>query len=383
MDSVKGQLYLSEHTIVFHLQPGLFVFYQVLLRKGVAVDVGTISFLTDFISGHCCITGSKSVRFYDMSCFSLKNCLLDNPSGIRCYDPELVLSQGSFDELIKLLKEYAIIVSDEQYVSRFGKKSDFFDRSRLGNFHQQIGDYLLFQHREKSDEWWICQKFERDLSKPKLGLYQWVQQAFLESYFKDLDKKYLLDFGCGVGYYSAFFAKKGANVLGVDPNPMYIQVAKDNFSSLGKIEFQARSFERKDDFQFLEGHRFDCIFLCDVFLYYFEPYKPMALTPAQLLSELRRFLAPQGRIYICDPHGCFHLQAWFGRTVPYLISTEYKHRRFRVTPTLEEISLAVETAGMSIKKIRECYSQENLKSDSQNAVVAKEFPLWWFFEIGE
>ncbi len=84
-----------------------------------------------------------------------------------------------------------------------------------------------------------------------------------------------------------------------------------------------------------QGKTFDRIFMSDVFLYYYEPYKEMDLNGDLLLAELAKLLAPGGIISIMDPHGCFHLQPWLGQNHPYLVATEYRHRNFRVLLTLK------------------------------------------------
>ena len=60
-----------------------------------------------------------------------------------------------------------------------------------------------------------------------------------------------------------------------------------------------------------------------------------------------------------------------------MISTEYSNKKYRVTPTLEEISLAFEKSGLKISKIRELKYQGN----DEDKTFYKEFPFWWFFEL--
>lgn len=375
--STPEQIFFAEHTLTFQLKPDVIVLYQALLRKGVAIDAATYGRLVNaVISGEI----SGEAKYVDLSCFSLKDCLLDNPAGILCHDQEPVLTAGALADLKALLLKHSILVKDGTYLQRWGKKQNLFDRVRIGNFHQQIGEHVLLQFKGRSaDEWWVYQKFEKGLKEPRKGLYRWAQKKFMTEYFKDLSGQEVLDFGCGVGYYSRFFADKGATVTGVDPASAFIDMAREHFSG-PQTEFIVQSFEEEQDFKALSGRKFDMIFLGDVFLYYFEPYKPLAIKPAGLLRQLKNLLKPGGRICICDPHGCFHLNAWLGKEHPFLVSTEYRHRRFRVSPNLEEISRAVEDAGLSIRKIRECYADDQT-STGQVGAVGREFPLWWFFEV--
>jgi hypothetical protein len=59
------------------------------------------------------------------------------------------------------------------------------------------------------------------------------------------------------------------------------------------------------------------------------------------------------------------------------MSVEYANRKYRVTPNLEEVSFAVESAGLTISKIREV----KYKGEDKGKMFYAEFPFWWFFEL--
>jgi SAM-dependent methyltransferase len=363
--------------MVFPVGEDRVLLYQGLLRQGVLTDFGGLAALSAYLT-----PGNKPeqrVRCRDVSTFSLSECLLDNPAGIDLDEGDLV--EDSFGVFLELLQQHDLLVFDLGYRDKVGRTQSLFDQEHTGNFHQQIGKHLFDSGRADPARWWIDQKFEADLSGPRDTPYRWVQQQFLEEFFPDsLDGQSWLDFGCGVGFYSDFFGQKGARVLGVDPSLAYIDIAVEQFSADERVAFECTAFNRADDFGALEGRRFDHIFLCDVFLYYFEPYEEMELTPAGLLQALRELLLPGGSIYILDPHGCFHLQPWIGGRTPSVLCTEYRHRKYRVTPTLEEVSRAAEDAGLQICRIREL-THEGDETDRQSRNVTREFPLWWFFEL--
>ena len=202
---------------------------------------------------------------------------------------------------------------------------------------------------------------------------------FFES---DLEGQSWLDFGCGIGFYTEFFSKKNAEITGYDPSEKYIEIAKENFSDDGKVNYMVNPFENNIDFDVLGHNKFDAIFMSDVFLYYFEPYKELEVSAEDLLTNLKKCLRPNGRIYIMDPHGCFHLQPWFGSKQPFLLCNEYKNRQYRVTPNLEEVSRVVENSGLLIRKIRELtYDHKEGDIVSMEKRASSEFPLWWFFEL--
>ena len=352
--------------------------YQCLLKKGVLTDFESLILLCNYLS-NVIINKNQLVHCLDLSCFSLSECLLDNPNGIR-NDSGNVLEQVEFNKFLELLDALDILVEDNSYQKKPGKQKNLFDTEHIGNFHQQIGKYLL-KKRGNTEKWWIDQKFNKDFSEPGENPYKWVQLRFMRSFFnEDLSGQNWLDFGCGIGYYSSFFGEKNACVTGVDPSPLYIDIAKDRFSS-NNVRFLNGKFETAQDFDIFKDEKFDCIFMSDVFLYYYESYKKLDLTPVDLLNNLKNKLHRNGRIYILDPHGCFHLYSWMANHPPYLIATEYVNRKFRVTPTLEEVSITVEKAGLVIRRIRELYAEPNISLNTQIQNVTEEFPLWWFFEL--
>ena len=371
-------LYISAHTMIIQHSPKLILLYHTLLRKGVVTNSELYQFL---YKNSLRMDNTNTIKCCDISCFSLSECLLDNPAGINISD-DLELKTYSTDDFIALLKKYSILVDNNDYISRLGKAENLFDKHHIGNFHQQIGSHLFRQRKGDPEEWWVYQKFNKELSAPKNNPYLWVQKKFMDEFFSnDLSGKKMLDFGCGVGFYSDFFEQKGAEVTGVDPSQLYIDMAESHFNKDKQKKFMVAAFEKVQDFKALGNQKYDMIFMSDVFLYYFEPYKKLDITPAELLCELRKLLTDNGSIYIMDPHGCFHLQPWLGEQAPIIVSAEYKHRKFRVAPNLEEVAKSIEDSGLFIRRLRELYCPETETGDSQNKNVLKEFPLWWFFEL--
>ncbi len=369
------QLSFSAHTIVFPVQQNKFLLYQLLTRRGVLTNTSSFQLITDYTEGK---KSSSNIVIKDISTFSLSECLLDNPNGLLTGIELNDTDNKSLDESIGLLSDLSILVSDNDYTNKLGKKVNLFDKDHIGNFHQQIGQYVLRNQNINAEMWWITQKFLPDYKGTTDTPYNWVQEVFMNEFFtaENTKGKKVLDFGCGIGYYTHFFHKLGGMVTGVDPSENYINIAKNEFSKGGKIDFIKASFEKRSDFEIFE-EKFDMIFLSDVFLYYFEPYKKMELTPALLLTKLSALLNENGKIYIMDPHGIFHLQPWFNKHKPFLIAVEYANRKYRVTPNLEEVSLAAEGAGMVISKIREV----KYKGVETDKLFYAEFPFWWFFEL--
>lgn len=364
-------LKLTEHTILINRGNQFFILYNVLLRNGVLID-------KKFFSKEISANTKEKYYFKDMSTFSLSKSLVDNPNGIINEIDYESLIKTSKNNIILKCEELSILAKDNSYLKRIGLKTSIFDREHVGNFHQQIGQFLLNNKKTNPEEWWIYQKFNKDLNKTKDNPYFWVQEVFIKSYFnkKLLKNKNILDFGGGVGYYSDYFASYSNTVDLVEPSKLYINIGKKVFGNRKNLNFILKDFKKKEDFRFLEK-KYDFIFLIDVFLYFFVPYQKIDITPSILLKKLKGKLNKNGKIFIIDPHGAFHLQAYFKNERPFMISTEYNNKKYRVTPTLEEMSLAIENSGLTISKIRELKYEGN----DDNKMFYKEFPFWWFFEL--
>jgi len=368
-------LRFSSHTLILPVKQDTYLLYQLLTRTGIITDSSGLTQINQMINGDLV---SGKIKLRDLSTFSLSECLLDNPNGLlgpAFYDLDFV----EFEAMLKVLKANSIVVEDDSYLTRLGRKENLFDKVHIGNFHQQIGQYVLMNKNINSEMWWITQKFSEDYKTTTDTPYKWVQEVFMQDFFtsSNIASKSVLDFGCGIGYYSKFFSDLGGKVLAVDPSELYIDIANKEFSANGKIEFRKAKFEDLGDFKALNEEKFDVIFLSDVFLYYFEPYKKMDLTPSLLLSELSKALTKDGKIYIMDPHGIFHLQPWFNKKYPFVTALEYANRKYRVTPNLEEVSLVAEEAGLVISKIREL----KYTGSDEDKKFYSEFPFWWFFEL--
>lgn len=98
----------------------------------------------------------------------------------------------------------------------------------------------------------------------------------------DLSGKRVLDIGCNAGFYSFALARRGAEVLGIDREPLYLRQAEwaaRQFGLAGRVRF-----ERRQVHEFARGprQRFDIILFLGVF--YHLRYPVLAL---DTLSRLR------------------------------------------------------------------------------------------------
>ena len=365
------RLKLTDHTIVIDDNDFLFLLYNVIIRSGVLIE-------KSFFSENFSENFEKKYLFIDITTFSLSNSLVDNPNGILNKIEYENIKKVAKKEILEKCQKLSILSKDNSYLNKIGLKTSIFDNEHVGNFHQQIGQFLLKNKKSSPEKWWIYQKFNKNISKVRDNPYRWVQESFIKSYFDEnfLKNKAILDFGGGVGYYSNYFALFSKSVDLVDPNEMYIELGKSFFGKHKNLNFVNKEFVKKEDFNILKK-KYDYIFLIDVFLYYFVNYKKIDISPSLLLKELSKKLNKNGKVFIIDPHGIFHLQPYFRNKKPFIISTEYTNRKFRATPTLEEMSVAIENSGLKILKIREL-KYEGKDSDK---IFYHEFPFWWFFEL--
>jgi len=334
------------------------------------------------------------VRVRDASQPQFQDGLLEDPSGL---DRSVTLQGAdpvSLQDALALARRLMLVVDDPARYREYltGRRLNVIDRGHHGNLHQRVGEYVLMRLRRSSvDDWWAEQKFTDDRREPRPGLYRDVQWQFATAYYAQagLAGERILDFGCGPGLFARLFARHGATVLGLDINLDHLQTARRLAREDGladRCEFRELALPITDGLVPLEEERFDRIFLSDVLMFYFHPYDPgLELDPVALMRCLAGLLAPDGRIEILEPNGVFWQQPWLGDTArPYTILTEYRHRHFGVTPTLEQISRTAEAAGLAITRIRELAASAAATDavDADRALAfAAEFPPWWFFEL--
>lgn len=330
------------------------------------------------------------VRVRDASRSPFADGLLGDPTGVdRSVDGlDGVKPLGAADALA-LARRLMFLVDDldAYYEYLLGQRLNVFDRSHRGTIHQCVGEYVLLGLRQRStDAWWLAQKFTDDLREPRPGPYREVQWVFAAAHYAQagLDGENILDFGCGPGLFARLFARHGANVLALDVNVDHLETARRHALAEGlenACEFRELKLPLAEGLSPFAGRRFDRIFLSDVLMFYFHPYDDsLQLDPMELIRRLAAMLTPRGRIEILEPNGLFWQQPWLGEPQrPYTILTEYRHRKYGVTPTLEQISRVAEAAGLAITQIRELVP----RSTNGNRMVsfAEEFPLWWFFEL--
>lgn len=374
--------------LLFALDPsGVWLASNPRARSHAAVSPDALELLRRLAAGArlpAAAEGLKDLWAEDRTIFGCRRCLLDDATGLD-HDSHAAERVSGLDAVVALLAQRDLLIpSLEAYLERFGPKRRLIDPARLGNFHQQLGHELLLRQRAKPEAWWVSQKFADDLRSIKPTAYQKVQEQFMrrEAPKWGLSGKRVLDAGCGVGYYSAFFAGLGATVLGVDPDAAHIERATKTFGG-PNASFRVFDFKEPGSLAALPGAPFDFIYLSDVLLFYFTAYQddPAVLTGAAgLLKALKGLLAPGGRIMVMDPHGSFSLCLRLGDPArPIAALPEYRRKRYGIAPNLGQLAGAFREAGLAITGLWEPAYEGPVK-DREDAFLA-EFPTWWVFEL--
>jgi SAM-dependent methyltransferase len=325
---------------------------------------------------------------WDCTTISNLEGLLADPTGL---DRETLGDPSHFEDMagaLQFLANQFILVRDpEAYRAYFAKRSSLVDQKHMGTFHQRIGAELLLRKKVDPDEWWYSQKFDPKTGEVRQSLYRFVQKEFIDRYISslELEGSAVLDFGCGSGLASQLFAAGGAHVTGVDPDSTALATAEREVGDC----FQPVhiDFSTPDPLSKLPLGPFDFIWLSDVLLFYFYPQdagQPV-VAPAELLEQLANRLADGGRLVIMNPHAVFWLAPWLGDTeFPFTVINEYADRFYSVTPSLEELSVALEEAGLCICRVYEPRCGEaGREADPRAFHFAKQFPVWWVFECAK
>lgn len=370
---------------------GNWILYNVFTLNTIAVTNNTLELLSLISSGKKLEEikkkySKKKFKVWEIGRFPNTDGLLSDPTG-RIRDEKewprpRILNLSDIIEFLKM--NNFLIYDNSKYLNLFNPKKSLLDKEHLGTFHQQLGQALLIDKRVDPSEWWIKQKFLPDLNGLNDTLYKAIQEHFLKAFFENRfnSSHSVIDLGCGIGYYTKLMGITGAKVLGIDPNEKYINIAKKN--SPENVSFKTSEIGTKNALNWIGSNSVDFVFMSDALLFYFVSPDPKQNPDINFLfSSIRRILKPGGRFLSMEPHGTFFLRPWLGeKERPFTILTEHKTKRFNITPTYKEITKSFIDGGFVIRDIREIDIDESFaKKDFRATYFAKEFPLWWFFEL--
>lgn len=121
-------------------------------------------------------------------------------------------------------------------------------------------------------------------------------KAVIEARFRRLNGEHVLDLGCGYGWYTDFFARIGADAVGVDGSEKMTAIARERYPGL---EFTLSDIEKPLPYT---DECFDIVFSNQVL---------MDIENAELvISECERVLKSGGVFYFGIVHPCFYDCKW-------------------------------------------------------------------------
>jgi len=361
--------------------PDRWVIMNVFTRDCIGAGPEAIQLL-----GNPQLAEEKQFRVWDIWHFSHADGLLADPSRFRRQaglwgEPKIIKKS----DLVQILIEKSIFIDDlKSYRERFKRKKSILDKSNFGNYHEQLGQYLLTVARCDPALWWVSQKFKEGAQEIRSdNLYGAVQHAFLAEWLpkKIRSGQTVLDLGCGPGVISKMMANLGAKVLGIDPNAEFIALALKDARG---IHFQQRNLDCPDILADLPDHSYDIIFMSDALLFYFVPYQGKIPADIQaLVRQVKRLLKPTGSFLSLEPHPVFYLLPWLGGSEkPFTIITEYLFSQWRINPPLSILVKPFLQKGFVITELDELKPQkENSSVDPRALNFAKTFPLWLSLEM--
>ena len=130
----------------------------------------------------------------------------------------------------------------------------------------------------------------------------------------------ILDVGCGIGYFTNLIKKISNNIIGIDPNELFIKEAQRKFKANFKIRYW-----KKNSLKTFTDNSFDFIFMSDALLFYFyQVIEDPKIKLEFLLIDLRRILKKGGSFVSVEPNYNNWLLPWFGSSNrPFTTVTEY------------------------------------------------------------
>jgi hypothetical protein len=175
-------------------------------------------------------------------------------------------------------------------------------------------------------------------------------------------------------------------VVGLDYNADYVAEARRRWGSgqRGNLSFEvADLLALAPAGAPFHGARFDAIVMIDLFLFLFNERFQPALHSGRVdvMRTVGTMLNSDGLLAIMDPHPLW-LTPWVGSdNQPFGLLTEYRKRRFKVAPTVQEATDLLFRSGWRIRRILEPdIDPAYAKIDPAGCSFMADVPQWWCIE---
>lgn len=386
MRSIKKPLILPADVIFYRVGNDRWVGSNVFTRDHLGINSVGFAVL-DYLAGRNDKSAiSEYITVWDVQRFTNAAGLLADPTrlirDVSDWGQPKVYTLDGFAELC--VRKNILIENPAEYRNRFQKKRNLLDDEHFGNFHQQLGYHLMISERILPSEWWPKQKFSEDFSSVLPGPYRSIEEAYLDNYINTrLDRTWrVLDLGCGTGYFTRKIASAGCDVVGMDPNPNYIKIARSGAKTTAK--FETVQLGDVDALDSIREESIDAVFVSDAMLFYFVPaFGEKVGSIDDFMWSVHKVLKKGGKFINIESHFQFWLTPWFGDVDrPFTVVTEHLSRKFLVTPTYSSYFQAICKSGFALKWMDEVTPDPSLKYVSERAYhFSKEFPLWQVCEF--
>lgn len=206
----------------------------------------------------------------------------------------------------------------------------------------------------------------------EISEYAESNKAVIETRFRRLNSECVLDLGCGYGWYTDFFARIGADAVGVDGSEKMIAIARERFPNL---KFTLADIEKPLPFA---DECFDIVFSNQVL---------MDIENADfVISECERVLKRGGIFYFGIVHPCFYDCKWLKdeKDYRYAKATERYISSYRLTNEFcgtahfhRPLSFYLNAAakhGLTLKEVCEPISYDGVTKNN-------DLPLFFFAEF--
>ena len=167
-----------------------------------------------------------------------------------------------------------------------------------------------------------------------------LEQRVILDLAGELQRRRVLDVGCGDGAYSILACQRGARAIGADTSPAMLEAARRRaeIHCLGTIGWCQASAERLP----FESQVFDAVIAVTALCFVKDPQRAVL--------EAARVLRPGGRLIIGEL-GMFSLWALSRRLRGWFGSATWRKARFWTTGSLRRL---IEQAGLHFRSVRGC-----------------------------
>jgi ubiquinone/menaquinone biosynthesis C-methylase UbiE len=185
-------------------------------------------------------------------------------------------------------------------------------------------DFVKYKERGSMHWRQMMSRSIRKSNAHQQARYGWVLRSVGDS-----KGKKVLDLGCGDGALSYWLARAGAQVTGVDNEPLGIQLAKENLHSVGKDSQCTFVVASAYELPFPD-QSFDFVVSSEVIEHVQHPEK--------MVAEARRVLKPGGKFVLTTPYRLTefpndpnHVKEYFPTEMEKMLKADFRTVEIKLT----------------------------------------------------